>query len=105
VRADMRLISFADDLDFGPKKGVDALVDYYPNAFIERLHVAPRDWGLQRIGHFGFFKRDMPAKHWAAQADWLLQAALATPQQDRAVTRPLQPRRSPEPGRRAGPSR
>ncbi|WP_341912694.1 alpha/beta fold hydrolase [Ferrovibrio terrae] len=97
LRADMRLISFADDLDFGPKKGVDALVDYYPNAFIERLHVAPRDWGLQRIGHFGFFKRDMPVKHWAAQADWLERAAQARSQQavpqqqDRAAIRPLQP--------------
>ncbi|WP_374301169.1 alpha/beta fold hydrolase [Ferrovibrio sp.] len=77
VRARMRMISFADDHDFGPKKGVDRLMGYYPNASIERLHVAPRDWGLQRIGHFGFFKRDMPQQCWAAQADWLLQAASA----------------------------
>lgn len=77
VRARMRMISFADDHDFGPKKGVDRLMDYYPNAAIERLHVAPADWGLQRIGHFGFFKRDMPARLWATQADWLLQAATA----------------------------
>lgn len=75
VQADIRLISFADDLDFGPKAGVDKLVEYYPNAFIERLHVAPRDWGLQRIGHFGFFRRDMPAERWAEQADWLARAA------------------------------
>ncbi len=75
VRARMRMISFADDHDFGPKKGVDRLMEYYPNASIERLHVAPRDWGLQRIGHFGFFRRDMPARIWGEQADWLLQAA------------------------------
>lgn len=77
VRARMRMISFADDHDFGPKKGVDKLMGYYPNASIERLHVAPRDWGLQRIGHFGFFRRDMPARIWGEQADWLLQAATA----------------------------
>lgn len=75
VRAKLRLVSFTDDHDFGPKKGVDALMAFYPNAEIERLHVAPRDWGLQRIGHFGFFKRDMPLPLWGAQADWLLQAA------------------------------
>jgi predicted alpha/beta hydrolase len=77
VRAKLRLISFADDHDFGPKKGVDALTGFYPNAAIERLHVAPSDWGLRRIGHFGFFKRDMPMRRWGEQADWLLQAASA----------------------------
>ena len=76
VRADMRLISFDDDLDFGPRKGVDKLVDYYPNAAIERLHIAPRDWNLARIGHFGFFRRDMPVQRWAEQADWLAQASV-----------------------------
>ncbi len=75
LRAKLRLLSFADDRDFGPKKGVDALMAFYPNAEIERLHVAPADWGLARIGHFGFFKRDMPPHLWGAQADWLLQAA------------------------------
>ncbi len=79
VRARLRLISFTDDLDFGPRKGVDRLAGYYPNAAIERLHVAPRDWGLQRIGHFGFFRRGMPVQCWADQADWLHQAAANTP--------------------------
>ncbi|WP_300295573.1 alpha/beta hydrolase [Ferrovibrio sp.] len=75
LRAPMRMISFADDVDFGPKRGVDALAQTYAGARVERLHVAPRDWGLQRIGHFGFFKRDMPDERWAELADWLYAAA------------------------------
>lgn len=75
VRAAIRMVSFADDVDFGPRRGVDALMDYYPNARIERLHVAPADWGLERIGHFGFFKRAMPAERWAEVAGWLQQQA------------------------------
>ncbi|MEK9967871.1 MAG: alpha/beta fold hydrolase [Ferrovibrio sp.] len=78
VRARMRLFSFDDDLDFGPRRGVDALMGFYPNARIERLHVAPADWGLSRIGHFGFFRRDIPTQVWGEQADWLQQATNAT---------------------------
>jgi predicted alpha/beta hydrolase len=75
VRARMRLISFSDDPVYGPARGVDALAGFYPNAKIERLHVAPSDWGLQRIGHFGFFKRGMPVERWDEVANWLQQAA------------------------------
>src|SRR5690606_2193186 len=52
IRARMRMISFSDDNTFGPRRGVDVLATYYPNARIERLHVAPADWGLKQIGHF-----------------------------------------------------
>ncbi len=81
VRAAMRMISFDDDRDFGPRKGVDRLMGYYPQAQIERLHVAPADWGLARIGHFGFFKRDMPAERWSEIGDWLVAAIAARKQQ------------------------
>lgn len=77
LRAPLRLTSFADDLTFGPRAGVDALAGFYPHAQIERLHVAPADWGLSQIGHFGFFRRSMPQQHWADLADWLRTAALA----------------------------
>jgi len=71
VRAPIRMISLDDDHDFGPRKGVDLLAGYYPNARIERQHVVPSDWGLQRIGHFGFFRRDMLAQRWSEIGDWL----------------------------------
>lgn len=81
VRAPIRMISFSDDLDFGPRKGVDRLAEYYPQARIERQHVMPADWGLPRIGHFGFFKREMPAQRWAEIGDWLHTTAAARKRQ------------------------
>lgn len=75
VRAAMRLISFSDDTTYGPIRGVDALAGFYPHARIERQHVRPADWGLRRIGHFGFFKRSMPVQRWDEVADFLLAAA------------------------------
>lgn len=75
IRAKMKLISFSDDTTFGPVRGVDALASYYPNARIERQHVAPAEWGLKAIGHFGFFKRSMPVQHWDEIAGWLRKAA------------------------------
>lgn len=75
IRAALRLISFDDDATFGPRAGVDALAGFYPNARIERMHVAPADWNLPQIGHFGFFRRGMPPRHWAELGDWLLAAA------------------------------
>lgn len=75
LRAPIRMISLDDDLQFGPRKGVDLLAGYYPNAQIERRHVVPAEWGLQRIGHFGFFRRDMPAERWTEIGDWLCATA------------------------------
>jgi len=75
LRAALQLVSFADDTTFGPVRGVDALAGYYPQARIERRHIAPAEWGLPRIGHFGFFKRGMPQQYWAELADWLQDAA------------------------------
>lgn len=75
VRAPIRMISIDDDHQFGPRRGVDRLMDYYPNARIERRHVMPADWGIARIGHFGFFRRDMPAACWTEIGDWLCATA------------------------------
>ena len=71
ICAAIRMISIDDDHQFAPRRGVDRLAGYYPNAQIERRHVVPSDWGLSRIGHFGFFRRDMPTGRWAEIGDWL----------------------------------
>lgn len=75
LRAPIRMISIDDDLQFGPRKGVDRLAGYYPNARIEREHIVPAEWSLPRIGHFGFFRRDMPAQRWSEIGDWLCATA------------------------------
>ena len=65
LAAPLRLISLADDADFAPRAAVQALAELYPAARAEHLPLRPRDHGLTRIGHFGFFRPQ-------AQALWPL---------------------------------
>jgi predicted alpha/beta hydrolase len=55
----VRWLSFADD-PIAPLGAVEALRSYYPNAKLERLHLAPGDLGAESIGHFGFFRKSTP---------------------------------------------
>jgi predicted alpha/beta hydrolase len=62
--------SFEDD-SIITKPAVDDLHGFYRNAPVERRHVAPKDIGRARIGHFGFF---LPASRddlWAGTIAWL----------------------------------
>ncbi len=43
-----------DDDNWGTAKSVDAMMSAYPN--VERHHLVPSDYGLQSIGHVGFFR-------------------------------------------------
>ncbi|MFB6374193.1 MAG: alpha/beta fold hydrolase [Bradymonadaceae bacterium] len=52
--------SFDDDV-WGFEKAVDAMMDHYMAAPVERIHITPEDVGLDRIGHFGFFGSEMTA--------------------------------------------
>ncbi len=47
--------SFSDDLNYAPKAAVDWLHDQFPNATIDRQHLAPQDIGAKAIDHFGAF--------------------------------------------------
>lgn len=68
LKAPLRLISLADDQSYAPAAAVDALAGLYPAARCERLHVEPREHGLARIGHFGFFRQ---RALWPLAFDWL----------------------------------
>jgi predicted alpha/beta hydrolase len=67
----VRWMSFADD-PVAPIDAVEALGAYYPRAAIERLHLAPADFGVDAIGHFGFFRKSMPRPAWDGVARWLI---------------------------------
>ncbi len=45
--------SFADD-KWGTPRSVDVMMRAYPN--LERRHIEPKDAGLAKIGHMGFFR-------------------------------------------------
>ncbi|MDZ7771249.1 MAG: alpha/beta fold hydrolase [Balneolaceae bacterium] len=63
-------VSMKDDPFFAPPRAVEALLREYPAALIERMEVRPGDLGLNRIGHFGFF-RDKCRALWEETAAWL----------------------------------
>lgn len=70
------LLSFVieDDPFYAPPASVEALLEEYPNADIERRHVAPSDYRQSRIGHFGFFRDKFKDTIWKEIVDWLRHA-------------------------------
>jgi len=74
-------ITIADDLDYASAASVEALAALYLGANIRREKIVPQDYGLDTIGHFGFFHRRAPLSLWSQTEEWLKQlhseAALA----------------------------
>jgi predicted alpha/beta hydrolase len=62
-------VSFADD-DYAPRAAVEALHAHYGRGDFGHCHVQPREVGLERIGHFGFFRPGI-ASLWSETAEWL----------------------------------
>ena len=63
-RGAVHLWSISDDHLFGPAAAVDALAGQFTAAQVRRHVVAPADLGVERIEHFGPFRRDLGAKLW-----------------------------------------
>jgi predicted alpha/beta hydrolase len=55
VRAPMLVIGFTDD-PYAPPRALAAMHDEFTSAPQERRIISPLDVGLERVGHFGFFK-------------------------------------------------
>ncbi len=70
VRSPFRAYAISDDA-FAPLPAVDALGRLYPNARWETRAVAPRELGVDSIGHFGFFRERFRDSLWREAADWL----------------------------------
>ncbi|HZE59128.1 MAG TPA: alpha/beta fold hydrolase [Burkholderiales bacterium] len=70
VRSPFRAYAISDDA-FAPLPAVDALGRLYPNARWETRAVAPRQLGVDSIGHFGFFRERFRDSLWREAADWL----------------------------------
>lgn len=71
VTAPILAYSFTDD-PYCPKQGVDWLHRRYTNSQVTRCHLDPTDVGVDRIGHFGFFKKAETFEAWSIVSDWLL---------------------------------
>ena len=70
LRATIRHVTMSDDEVVIPGSDID-LEFFYPNANRINDRRTPADYGMQSVGHFGFFRRSMPATAWTDVGDWL----------------------------------
>jgi predicted alpha/beta hydrolase len=66
----MLSLSFTDD-EYMSERNVAVLHGFYARARRDMRRIAPRDIGLVRIGHFGFFRPDAGARLWPLMLDWV----------------------------------
>ncbi len=69
-RAPYLLYAMDDDLH-APLRAAQGLLELYPNARRELRRLAPGSLGVDRIGHFGFFRERFRDTLWREAADWL----------------------------------
>jgi predicted alpha/beta hydrolase len=66
-------ITIADDQDYASAASVEALASLYLGANVRFKKILPQDYGLDTIGHFGFFHRRAPQSLWSQVEKWLRQ--------------------------------
>jgi len=64
-------VAIADDELYAPPGAVEALTRVYKNADLKREILRPEDYGVETVGHFGFFHRHAPRKLWEQAEKWL----------------------------------
>ncbi|MBB6095276.1 putative alpha/beta hydrolase [Povalibacter uvarum] len=70
VEMPMVCVSFTDD-EMMSEQSVRSLHRLYSHAPIEYRRIAPRDIGVRRIGHFGFFRPQFEQTLWTMVPRWL----------------------------------
>jgi predicted alpha/beta hydrolase len=75
LRFPILALGFADDA-YAPRAAVEALHREY-GGVVEHRHLRPADLGVDRVGHFGFFKPGLPAL-WRSVAEWLRESSRLT---------------------------
>jgi predicted alpha/beta hydrolase len=58
------LWNVSDDLTYGPSAAVDGLGAVFSNARVTRHTLTPAHAGVQRLGHFGAFRREVGPRVW-----------------------------------------
>lgn len=74
LRTPLLVFGFDDDPWANPR-AMDLLLAGVSGAAIERRQVRPADFGLQHIGHMGFFRKRCGAVLWPEVGQWLLARA------------------------------
>lgn len=63
-------LSFTDD-EMMSAQGIRSLHALYKTAPVEYRRIAPQDIGVERIGHFGFFRPEFEQTLWPIAKQWL----------------------------------
>jgi predicted alpha/beta hydrolase len=81
-------LSFTDD-EFMSFANTQSLHSFYSGAPREMKRIAPREIGVRKIGHFGFFRSKFADTLWAQAGRWLAARAgePAGPRSDAAGAR------------------
>lgn len=69
-RGKLRAVGLDDD-SWATPPGIDLLMSGFSGADCERQQVHPRDVGVRRIGHFGYFRPEHRDTLWKEAASWL----------------------------------
>jgi len=64
------MLSFTDD-EYAPKEAVDNLMKYFSNVKWDSWDIQPKQIHQEKIGHFGFFKRNSGILLWDHIVDWI----------------------------------
>lgn len=70
MRAPMLSLSFTDD-EMMSAHSTETLHRFYANAPIEHRRLTPQEAGVDRIGHFGFFRPEFQHNLWPLAAQWM----------------------------------
>lgn len=71
LRFPILALSLADD-DYAPAAAVDGLLAIYAGARAAHRRLVPADFGRERVGHFGFFRKEVGGALWDECCAWLL---------------------------------
>lgn len=66
-------ITISDDDYYASAASVEALARLYVGATVRHEIISPQNYGLESIGHFGFFHRRAPQRLWSQAEEWLRQ--------------------------------
>ncbi len=69
IRTPILALSFTDD-EFMSRANTESMHGFYVSAPREIRRIAPRDMGVPRIGHFGFFRRRNAERLWPQASAW-----------------------------------
>jgi predicted alpha/beta hydrolase len=72
IRVPLLAIGFSDDL-IAPVQPMHALLKKYGQAAVTHWQYSPRELGVQKLGHFGFFRAKFKHMLWEPVLDWIEQ--------------------------------